>query len=39
MKKGTDKFIAFATVAIVENGKRFTLRVLPVTPFQIKKSL
>ena len=38
-RKGTDKFIAFATVAIVENGKRFTLRVLPVTPFSDKKEL
>lgn len=38
-RKGTDKFIAFATVAIVEDGKRFTLRVLPVTPFSDKKEI
>jgi hypothetical protein len=38
-RKGTDKFIAFATVAIVEEGKRFTLKVLPVTPFSDKKEI
>ena len=38
-RKGTDKFIAFATVAVVEDGKRFTLRVLPVTPFSDKKEI
>ncbi|MCD6399976.1 hypothetical protein J7L85_04215 [candidate division WOR-3 bacterium] len=38
-RKGTDRFIAFATVAIVEDGKRFTLRVLPVTPFSDKKEI
>jgi len=38
-RKGTDKFIGFATVAIVEDGKRFTLRALPVTPFSNKKEI
>jgi len=38
-RKGTDRFIAFATVAIVEDGKRFTIRVLPVTPFSDKKEI
>jgi hypothetical protein len=31
-KNGTKRFIRFATIAIVEDGKRFTLKVLPVTP-------
>ena len=30
-KNGTDCFIRFATAGIVEDGKRFTLKVLPVT--------
>ncbi|MEA3421130.1 MAG: transposase [Acidobacteriota bacterium] len=38
-RKGTDKFIGFATVAIVEDGKRFTLKVLPVTPLSNKKEI
>jgi len=38
-RKGTDKFIGFATVAIVEDGKRFTLRALPITPFSNKKEI
>lgn len=32
-KNGTNRFIRFATIAIVEDGKRFTLKVLPITPF------
>jgi hypothetical protein len=31
-KNGTNRFIRFATIAVVEDGKRFTLKVLPVTP-------
>jgi len=31
-KNGTKCFIRFATIAVVEDGKRFTLKVLPVTP-------
>ena len=31
-KNGTDRFIRFATAGVVEDGKRFTLKVLPVTP-------
>lgn len=31
-KNGTNQFIRFATIAVVEDGKRFTLKVLPVTP-------
>jgi hypothetical protein len=31
-KNGTDRFIRFATIGVVEDGKRFTLKVLPVTP-------
>jgi len=38
-RKGTDKFIGFATVAIVEDGRRFTLRVIPVTPLSDKKDI
>lgn len=36
-KNGTKKFIRFATIAIVEDGKRFTLKVLPVTPLSIRE--
>jgi len=38
-KKGTDRFIRFATVGIVEDGKRFTLKVLPVTPLSCKEKI
>jgi len=31
-KNGTDRFIRFATIGVVEDGKRFALKVLPVTP-------
>jgi len=31
-KNGTNKFISFATIAVVEDGKRYTLKALPVTP-------
>jgi len=36
-KNGTDRFIRFATAGIVEDGKRFTLKVLPVTPLSCKE--
>ncbi|MDD3493397.1 MAG: transposase [Candidatus Thermoplasmatota archaeon] len=36
-KKGTNNFIRFATIAVVEDGKRFTLKVLPVTPLSRKE--
>ena len=38
-RKGTDKFIGFAAVAVVEDGKRFTLKTLPVTPLSNKKEI
>ena len=38
-KKGTDRFIRFATIGIVEDGKRFTLKVLPVTPLSCKEKI
>ena len=38
-KKGTDLFIRFATIGIVEDGKRFTLKVLPVTPLSCKEKI
>jgi hypothetical protein len=38
-KNGTDRFIRFATVAIVEDGKRFTLKILPVTPLSYKERI
>lgn len=38
-KNGTDRFIRFATLAIVEDGKRFTLKVLPVTPLSSKEQI
>lgn len=38
-KNGTDKFIRFATIAVVEDGKRFTLKVVPVTPLSIKRKV
>jgi hypothetical protein len=38
-KNGTDRFIRFATVGIVEDGKRFTLKVLPVTPLSCKEKV
>jgi len=38
-RKGTNTFIGFATIAVVENGKRFTLKVVPVTPLSHKKEL
>lgn len=38
-KNGTKRFIRFATIAVVENGKRFTLKVLPVTPLSITENI
>jgi len=38
-KNGTDRFIRFATAGIVEDGKRFTLKVLPVTPLSCKEKI
>jgi hypothetical protein len=38
-KNGTDRFIRFATIGVVEEGKRFTLKVLPVTPLTIKEKI
>ena len=38
-KNGTDRFIRFATIGIVEDGKRFTLKVLPVTPFSCTEKI
>ena len=38
-KNGTDRFIRFATVGVVEDGKRFTLKVLPVTPLSCKEKI
>jgi len=38
-KNGTDCFIRFATVGVVEDGKRFTLKVLPVTPLSCKEKV
>lgn len=38
-KKGTDRFIRFATIGIVEDGKRFTLKVLPVSPLSCKEKI
>jgi hypothetical protein len=38
-RKGTDRFIRFATIGIVEDGKRFTLKILPVTPFSCKEKI
>lgn len=38
-RKGTTTFIGFATIAVVEDGKRFTLKVVPVTPFSVKKDI
>ena len=38
-KNGTNKFIRFATIAVVEDGKRFTLKVLPVTPLSITEKV
>lgn len=38
-KKGTNTFIRFATIAVVEDGKRFTLKAVPVTPFSSKEKI
>ena len=38
-KNGTDCFIRFATIGVVEEGKRFTLKVLPVTPLSCKEKV
>ncbi len=38
-RKGTHTFIGFATIAVVEDGKRFMLKVVPVTPFSTKKDI
>ncbi len=38
-KNGTKCFIRFATIAVVENGKRFTLKVLPVTPLSAAENI
>ena len=38
-KNGTKCFIRFATIAIVEDGKRFTLKVLPVTPLSATENI
>jgi hypothetical protein len=38
-KNGTDRFIRFATAGIVEDGKRFSLKVLPVTPLSCKENI
>jgi hypothetical protein len=38
-KNGTKRFIRFATIAIVEDGKRFTLKVLPVTPLSATENI
>jgi hypothetical protein len=38
-KNGTKRFIRFASIAIVEDGKRFTLKVLPVTPLSATEDI
>ena len=38
-KNGTDRFIRFATIGVVEDGKRFILKVLPVTPLSCKEKV
>lgn len=38
-KNGTKRFIRFATISIVEDGKRFTLKVLPVTPLSATEDI
>ena len=38
-KNGTKHFIRFATIAIVEDGKRFTLKALPVTPLSATENI
>lgn len=38
-RKATDTFIGFATIAVVADGKRFTLRAVPVTPFSEKTDI
>lgn len=38
-KNGTKSFIRFATIAVVEDGKRFTLKVLPVTPLSVTENI
>jgi len=38
-KNGTDRFIRFATAGVVEDGKRFTLKVLPVTPLSCQEKV
>ncbi|MDG6219518.1 MAG: transposase [Candidatus Thermoplasmatota archaeon] len=38
-KNGTKRFIRFASIAIVEDGKRFTLKVLPVTPLSCMEDI
>ena len=38
-KNGTDRFIRFATIGVVEDGKRFTLKVLPVTPLSCREKV
>ena len=38
-KNGTKRFIRFATIAVVEDGKRFTLKVLPVTPLSATENI
>jgi putative transposase len=38
-ERGTSKCYKFATINIVEAGKRFTLLALPVSPFEIKEEI
>ena len=38
-KNGTDRFIRFATIGVVEDGKRFTLKVFPVTPLSCMEKI
>jgi hypothetical protein len=38
-KNGTKWFIRFATIAVVEDGKRFTLKALPVTPLSATENI
>jgi len=38
-KNWTKRFIRFVTIAVVEYGKRFTLKVLPVTPLSATENI
>jgi len=38
-KNGTNRFIRFASLGIVEDGKRFIVKILPVTPLSSKENI